>query len=177
MVIKLKLLFKNKTKYTREVYDSYLIFHNKKYGFTYKLYTIIIVFLILFCLILQVKYRYYNLAIIFCIGLTCFFLWRFLHPIKQVQNEYNGETLTQEKEFTFCFYEKYFTIKNKNELNKIHYYKLYKIFETSKFFYLYVDKTHSFLIDKSTFLIGNSNDFGSFLKHKNVLKYKKYLNI
>lgn len=175
--MKLKLLFKNKTKYTRTVYDKYLSFHTKKYSFSYKIYTMVIIFLILFCLILQVKYHYYNLAIIFCIILTCFFLWRFLHPIKQVQDEYNGETLTQEKKFTFCFYEKYFTIKNKREFNKIKYYRLYRIFETSNFFYLYIDKTHAFLIDKSTFSIGNSNDFASFLRHKNVFKYRKYLNM
>lgn len=175
-MINLEILFKNKTKYTKDVYDKYLTFHMKKYNFSYRLYTATIIFLILFCIVLQIKYHNYNLVIIFCIVLTCFFLWRFLHPIKQVQDEYNSDTLTHEKEFTFCFYQDYFSIQDKRNLSKFHYYKLYKVFETNDFFYLYVDKTHAFLIDKFNFSIGNSSDFIVFLKHKTFFKYNSRKN-
>ena len=93
MVIQLKILFKNTTKYSEENYAKFLQFHDKKYSFSYKLYTIVIIMLILFCIIAQVKYHNYSIAIIFCIALTLFFLWRFFHPITLVQKELKSDSI------------------------------------------------------------------------------------
>ena len=157
----MKTLFKNKTKYTKTVYDQFLAFHSKKYHFTYTAYTAIVI-----ALILQVNSHNYTLAILLCFGLTAFILWRLFRPISEVTKEYKSEKIQKEKEFTFTFYDKFFIIEDEKEFSKIKYYQLYKAFETKKFFYLYLDKTHSFLLDKSTFKKNNPSAFSQFIKKK-----------
>lgn len=71
--IYLKILFKNETKYNKEIYENFLNFHNKKFHFKYTLYTAAIIMLLIFCLSLQVKYHNYTLAILFGIFLSAFF--------------------------------------------------------------------------------------------------------
>lgn len=61
----MKILFKNKTKYTKEVYNQFLEIHRIKYNFSYRLYTVITIILIFFCLTLQVQYHNYTLAVLF----------------------------------------------------------------------------------------------------------------
>ena len=43
--IYLKILFKNETKYNKEIYENFLNFHNKKFHFKYTLYTAAIIML------------------------------------------------------------------------------------------------------------------------------------
>ena len=69
----MKILFKNETKYNKEIYENFLNFHNKKFHFKYTLYTAAIIMLLIFCLSLQVKYHNYTLAILFEIFLSAFF--------------------------------------------------------------------------------------------------------
>ena len=90
-MIKLKLLFKNTTQYTKAIYEEFLAFHSKKYKFTYMGYTAMIVAFILFGLILQVKYHNYSIAILLCCGLTFFVLWRFFYPVSEVTKEYKSD--------------------------------------------------------------------------------------
>lgn len=173
LVIILKCLFKNTTQYTKNIYKTYLAFHRKKYGFTYKTYTAIIIALILFCLVLQIKYHYFTLAIIFCCIFTAFILWRLLHPVSVVAKEYKSEKIQDEKKFTFKFYQKYFTVEDDKEISKMKYYNLHKVFETKKFFYLYIDKTYALLIDKSKFQKNNASDFSNFIHKKCWWCFKK----
>ncbi len=173
MVINLKILFKNKTKYSKEIYKQFVDFHSKKYHFSYVLFTATIIFLILFCIVLQISYRYYSLAILSCIIFTCFCLYRYFHPISVVNKELKGKTLQEEKSFTFKFYEKYFKIQDKLQIDTVKYYQIRKIFETKNFFYLYIDRTHAFIINKENFLIGKPADFSEFLKKKCIFRFKK----
>ena len=173
MVINLKILFKNKTKYSKEIYKQFVDFHSKKYHFSYVLFTATIIFLILFCIVLQISYRYYSLAILSCIIFTCFCLYRYFHPISVVNKELKGKTLQEEKSFTFKFYEKYFKIQYKLQIDTVKYYQIRKIFETKNFFYLYIDRTHAFIINKENFLIGKPADFSEFLKKKCIFRFKK----
>lgn len=171
-MINLKILFKNTTKYSKEVYDRFLAFHSKKYHITDTLYTIVVILFVLFCLILQVKSHHLNLAILICCGLTAFILWRFCRPIFVITKEYKSEKIQKEIAFTYQFYHHFFTIEDTKEYSKIKYYELYKIFETSEFFYLYLDKTHAFLLDKSCFQKNNPVDFSQFIKKKCWWCYK-----
>lgn len=172
-VINLKPLFKNTTKYSKTIYDKFLAFHSQKYHITYTLYTVIVVALIIFFLILQVKSHNFNLAFLACCGLTAFILWRFFRPISNVTKEYKSDKIQKEKEFTFKFYHHFFTVEDAKEYSKLKYYELYKVFETNDFFYLYIDKTHSFLLDKSCFKKNNSSEFSQFIKKKCWWCYKK----
>jgi len=171
----MKLLFKNTTTYTKEIYDEFLIFHNQKFKYSYILYTAVIIALILYLIIMQVKNHNITLAIILSSILSGFFLWRYLHPISVVQKEYKSEKILKNEQFTFKFYEKFFTIENAKLINKMKYHKLRKIFETQNFFYLYVDKTHSYLIQKSKFINNESSNFSFFIKKKCRFKYRKVI--
>ena len=172
-MINLKILFKNKTKYSKEIYKEFLEFHNKKYHFQATLFNVIIIALILFLIVLQVAYKYYSIAILSAIIFTGFCLYRYFHPIFVVTKELKGETITQEKSFTFKFYEKYFKVSDKLVVNTVKYYNLRRAFETKDFFYLYLDKSHAFIINKKNFSIGKSTDFSNFIKKKCFLRYKK----
>lgn len=152
-MITLKILFKNKTKYTKQAYKKFVEIHNKTHNFTYTLYTVIVIALLLICLVLQVNNHTYSLAITFCLIITCFILWRFFHPVSVVSKQFNSSTIQTEKEFTFNFYNKYFKIIDNNQFEIFKYYKIYKVYETDNFFYLYTNRTHSFLINKNNFLV------------------------
>lgn len=152
-MINLKILFKNKTKYTKQAYKEFVEIHNKTHNFTYTLYTVIVIALLLICLVLQVNNHTYSLAITFCLIITCFILWRFFHPVSVVSKQFNSSTIQTEKEFTFNFYNKYFKIIDNNQFEIFKYYKIYKVYETDNFFYLYTDRKNSFLISKNNFLV------------------------
>ncbi len=169
----MKLLFKNTTTYNKDIYDKFLLFHQKRYHFSYTVYTATVVALILFVLILQVKYHNFTIAILFCCVFTIFILWRYFHPIAEVSKEYQSDKIQKGKSFTFKFYDNFFIIENIKEFSKFKYYKLYKVFETVDFFYLYIDKTHAFLLDKTKFKNNNSQQFSDFIKKKCWWCFKK----
>lgn len=169
----MKILFKNRTKYTKSTYQEFLNFHQEKYGPKYQFYTAIILILIFFCFAMQVKYHKYTLAILFACSLTAFFLWRFFHPLKQIKKEMESEKITKEKEFSFRFFEKHFEISDKQKIEKMKYYKLLRVFETKTFFYLYIDKNHAFLLSKNSFVIGSPEEFSKFIKKKCPFHFKK----
>ena len=65
----MKILFRNTTKYNKEIYQEFLEFHKNKYQFSYILYTALVLIAFFFCFAMQVKYHNYNIAILFAIGL------------------------------------------------------------------------------------------------------------
>ena len=167
------LLFKNTTKYSKDIYNIFLEFHKKKFSFRYNLLSIAISMLILCFIILHIQYHHYGIAIIFCACLTSFILYRYFHPIEEVRKDYNSDKITQENSFTFSFYDRYLKVYSKMKYSIIKYKDLYKIFETDKFFYLYLDNSHSLLLDKSGFKKGTPIEFRNFIKKKCPLKYSK----
>lgn len=173
-MINLKILFKNTTQYTKAVYDKFLAFHSQKYHFSYVTYTVFISAFILWLLVWQIKYHNFTLAILLCCGFTTFILWRFFRPISDVSKEYKSDKIQKEQIFTFKFYDNFFIIEDDNVYSKIKYYRLYKTFETNDFFYLYLDKKHAFLVDKSCFEKNNSKDFSAFMKKKCWWNYKYF---
>ena len=92
--------------------------------------------------------------------------------IEEVTQEYHSNKITQKQSFTFCFYKNYFKIYTKKEYSIVHYRKIYKIFETDTFFYIYLDRRHSLLMDKSGFKKGTPLAFRTFIKKKCPFKYK-----
>lgn len=164
----MKALFKNKTSYSKDVYDNFLEFHGKKFGFRFKLYNILIIAIILSCIVYLVAYNIYSSAIVFCLILVIFIVWRFLKPISLVNKEYCSDKIRNSTTYIFNFYEKYFTVQDKKNISKVKYHKLHKIFDAQNFFYLYVDNTYAFLIDKSGFVKGDPNNFYVFIKKKKL---------
>ena len=171
----MKVLYKNKTKYTKETYAKYLQFHQNKFGTKYRFITILIIVLLCFFIITNFKYANKTTGFILLLALLVFCLYRFFQPISLVKKELKTEKFEKEKEFTFKFYKKYFTISDSNNFEKIKYWKLYKIYETNDFFYLYINKDHAFLLEKNTFTKGDISTFYIFVKRKIWFKmiYKK----
>ena len=168
----MKILFKNKTKYTTNAYNQFLNFHQSKFGFSYDTYTIIILILLVVCMFLQIKYRYWYLAIIFFLVIVGFIYYRFFYPVKEVSNEVHSEKFEKEKEFTFVFFDNSFEIRDKIYREKSYYNKLKHVYETKDFFYLYTDKNHAYILDKSGFINCTSTDFRNIIKKKCFFKYK-----
>ena len=168
----MKLLFKNTTTYSRHIYDDFLKFHTKKFSFRYHLFSLVVSMLILFLIMLYVQNHYYGLAVIFCACLTSFILYRYFHPIEEVNKDYHSNKITKEQSFTFSFYNNYFKVFTKREYSVIYYREHYKIIETDTFFYLYLDNRHSLLLDKSGFKKGTPITFRDFIKKKCPFKYK-----
>jgi len=162
----MNILFKNTTKYTKQAYEKYLQFHQNKYGYNYQFITIVTILLLCFCIIMNLKYTNYITTIILAIILGTFCYYRFFNPKKKVEKELKTEKFKNEKEFTFTFYEKYFIVSDNKDSYKLRYWHLHKVFETDDFFYLYINKDHAFLLEKSTFSKGNISEFLDFLKKK-----------
>ena len=92
----MNMLFKNTTKYSKECYENFLIFHNKKFGVSSNFYTLLIVILMAFCIVLQLKAGNTQLVFIFILTLICFLLWRIFHPIKEVKDEFESKKIQKE---------------------------------------------------------------------------------
>ena len=99
--------------------------------------------------------------------------WRFFRPAFTVNKELKSDKIAKEKKFKFIFYKNHFEIHDKKDIFKIYYFKLRKVFETDDFFYLYIDKEHSFLVIKSGFTVGSESEFSEFIKKKCWLKYSR----
>lgn len=95
-----------------------------------------------------------------------------MHPISEVSKDFKSDKIQKEKEFTFVFYEKEFKVRDKINYETIKYRNLHKVFETKYFFYLYGDKTHAYLLDKSGFTKGTVDEFSNFMKKKFLWRFK-----
>ena len=73
----MKILFKNKTKYTKDVYKKYLEFHQEKFGRKYTFTTIVIILLLSFCIITNLIYKNYPTACLLIIALISYCFYQF----------------------------------------------------------------------------------------------------
>jgi len=172
--MKKKLLFKNSTQYSKKLYDEFTRFHNEKFSLSYDIFTIFILILLLYCLVMTIKNKIVFLAIIFALTLIGFATYRFFSPMFFYKKEVKKKSVTKEKVFKFYFYDNYFKIRDNLNYDTIHYFRLYKVFETKDFFYLYFNKKYSFIIDKNGFTQGTSEEFSKFIKNKMWIKYSMY---
>ena len=81
----MKILFKNKTKYTKDCYQQYLHFHQSKYGLRYQFTTIVVILMLSFCILMNLNYKNY-IALILLLPFLCTFIYhQFYHP-KKIDN-------------------------------------------------------------------------------------------
>ena len=158
MVIYMKILFKNKTKYTENSYKKFLEFHSNKFLFTF--------------IILYFFNHFYLQAFLAMILLALFLVLKIIKPTLKVKKDFESDKIQNEKIFKFIFCKNYLKIYNNLKYDKVKYTKLYKIFETTDFFYLYVDDENSLLVDKKGFYYGTADEFSKFLKKNYWFKYK-----
>lgn len=163
----MKPLFKNETKYTTEIYQLFLDFHNKKYSFSQNTYIIIMVILLTYCIIFNIIQKNVSFVLLFFALLLLLFFLKIYLPVKRYKK--TKKQVKKNNTITFNFYNLYFTI-NKSTF---YYFKLYKVFETKDYFYLYVNEDNAALINKNGFKIGSAEEFSKFIKKKCLFKYRK----
>lgn len=173
---KQKALFKNKTTYTQDIYVEFLQFHSKTYSFSYTLYTVFWALLLLLCMYLSFGSGNFFQGTVLTLGLIVFILYRVYHPKNIVKKEKESDKFTNNNTNTFKFFDKNFEVKNNNGSFVFKYFMLHRIFETKDFFYLYVNRENAFLVSKSAFSLGTSDDFSKFIKKKCGIKFKKKIN-
>lgn len=169
--MKKKLLFKNSTQYSKKLYDNFTRFHNKKNSTSYEIFTIFILILLAYCIFATINAKLIFLGITFIIVFILFIFYRFFVPIYVYKKESKKKAITKELTFKFYFYDTYFKVRDNLNYDKFAYFRLYKVYETDNYFYLYLSKNYSFIIDKKSFSLGSSKDFSSFIKNKVKFKY------
>lgn len=165
----MKPLFKNVTKYNSKNYNQFIEFHSKKYSFSHDFYTLIMSILLIYCIILNIKQKSLPFILLFSCILIIFLLLRLYIPMRRYQDTKKKYSKNRESCFTFSFYNFYFTI-NKNTF---YYFKLYKVYETKDYFYLYIDDENAAMVSKNGFKVGTAEEFSKFIKKKCLLKYSK----
>ena len=170
----LKVLFKNKTRYTYDLYAKYNVFHSETNFIMNNLYNAIMVFGILFLIIMQVVHHNYEMVTLFGVLLTILIAWRLFYPMFIGQREVTSDKITKEKEYTFTFYDNYFTIEDENYIHKMKYKDLFRVRINHEYSYLYTDRKNSYILDNSTFLHGSFSSFKPFLRKKVGWRYKYY---
>lgn len=163
-------LFENTTAYSTSIYKEFLEFHNQKYSLKYHLYTLLFVFALVFCMILQFSNGNIGLGIIFTCVLIFFIFYRVFHPLLFIKKEASSNKIKKQMKNTYSFYDTYMEVKNDKDCIKLNYYKLHRAFSTKKYFYLYINKNYSFILDKNNFTIGTPEDFNIFIKKKTWYK-------
>ena len=161
----MKVLFKNVTKYNKENCNNFINFHTNKYGKRELIKYIVMFLVFIYIFIFNIIYKnWYFLLALILIGTLIYF------TSKQKQEKQRKER-KKVKEYTFFFYKRYIKIKYRREYDRILYFNIKKIFETEKNFFLYTDDTHSLILDKDGFVVGNEKDFSEFIKKKCPFKY------
>ena len=166
-------IFKNVTTYATKEYKEFLEFHGKKHNFSYLSLTFAFSLFLILCSVIQFTSNHSLLGILFIFLLLIFLVYQILHPLQLVKKEVKSGKISDNAQNTFSFFDRKFKIRNKDGVSIVKYSKLYKVYETETFFYLYLNSTYAFLVSKGGFIIGNEKQFANFLKKKIWFKYKK----
>lgn len=167
----MNILFKNTTSYSLEEYKNFIEFHGSKYNLKYNLYTLFILIVLIFCMVLQFCYANIGLGILFVVALGAFLFYRVFHPLFFIKKEASSKKITNKMTNTYTFYDSFVKITNAKSSAELKYRKFYKIYETKDKFYLYLDKNHSYILDKNNFTIGNPSEFYAFIKSKLWIRF------
>ena len=163
----MKPLFKNITIYNSKNYNQFIKFHGEKFNFSYNMYTLVLLALTLYCIILNIIEKNLLLFLLFFAIFALTILFRMYLPVKRYQKTKKKFAKSKQTSVTINFYKFYFKI----EQNVFPYIKLYKVFETKDYFYLYIDEENAVLVSKNGFKIGTIKDFTEFIKKKCLFKY------
>ena len=169
----MKPLFKNTTIYNSKNYNQFIQFHGQKFNFSYNSYTLVMLILMLYCLILNILEKNILFILLFLVMLILTILFRMYIPLKRYQKTKKQYAKNKQSSYSFSFYNFHFTVGKRAIL----YFKLYKVFETKDYFYLYIDKENAILVSKTGFKLGTSEEFSDFIKKKCLLKYKKVSDV
>lgn len=165
----MKPLFKNITIYNSKNYNQFIKFHGDKFNFSYNAYTLVMLVLILYCVILNIIELNIPLMLLFLAMFAFIILFRIYIPGNRYQKTKKKFAENKQTSITIDFFKFYFKIEQK----VYPYLKLYKVFETKDYFYLYIDEENAVLVNKNGFKLGTAEEFTDFIKKKCLFKYSK----
>lgn len=162
----MKVLFKNKTRYTKEEYDKFLKIQVEEFGKSELLKMLLLIAFFIFVLSISIIYKEYKLLLVALLGALIYVWIEIIRPMKNKE---------EPKEYTniYRFYKYYFTIECPMGKSKIFYFKIYRVLETESYFYIYISKERAALISKKGFINSNPEDFEKFIHKRALLRYKK----
>lgn len=166
-----KPIFKNVTTYDSKIYNNFVKFHNDKFGNKSMYFIILISLLFLYCIIANLISKNLLLALILFAIMVFYLYYKLYVPISNYKKTCKIYSKSNKQVFNFTFYNYFFKINNSKDI--FYYFKLHRIIEDKKFFYLYIDNENAVLIDKNGFTLGNSKDFKNFIRKKCFFKYSK----
>lgn len=173
----MELKFRNITKCTKGIYNEFLRFHSEKHKSEYLIKAILILFVIAYMVIFNIVYKNYMVALIIIGMVILFCISREHYQKRTAKRQLKSFKIKNSEEIEFSFYNKYFTTKVNEKKQKVRYYKIYKVCNDEKNFYLYLDKTHAFIISKTGFIKGTPEEFEEFILKKCRFKITRILKI
>ena len=165
----MKLLFKNITIYNSKNYNQFIKFHGEKFNFSYNAYTLLMLVLMLYCVVLNIIQKNFVLFLLFLAMFALTIVFRMYLPAQRYQKTKKKFAQSKQTSVTIDFFNLYFKVAGK----VYPYLKLYKVFETKDYFYLYIDEENAVLVNKCGFKIGTAAGFTEFIKKKCLFKYSK----
>lgn len=165
----MKPLFKNITIYNSKNYNQFVNFHGEKFNFSYNMYTFVMLALMLYCIVLNIIQKDFLLFLLFLAMFAFTIIFRMFLPAKRYQKTKKKFAQNKETRINIDFFKLYFKVEQK----VYPYLKLYKVFETKDYFYLYIDEENAVLVNKNGFKLGTAEEFTEFIKKKCLFKYNK----
>ena len=133
------------------------------------MYTLVMLVLMLYCVILNIIQKNILLFPLFVAMFILTIVFRMYLPAKRYQKTKKKFAQSKQTSVTINFYKFYFKIEQK----VFQYMKLYKVFETKDYFYLYINEENAVLVSKNGFKLGTAEEFTEFIKKKCLFKYSK----
>ena len=170
----MELKFKNITKCSKEMYNEFLTFHNKKFAMKERLQLLFILFVIAYMIVFNIKFGNFKyLALISIILLICFFAYKVYRRETAPKREMKSSKIVNKDEIVYEFYNLYVNVSRNGNNGRLWYNKIYKIYQDNDNFYFYLDDTHALIMKKNTFVKGNLKDFKEFISKRCIFKYRK----
>lgn len=165
-------LFENKTKYSQKEYDIFLKSYQQEYATSDNAYTLFNIIFFGFCMILAFKENEIILGVALLLGLLVYLWYKIIRPARNVEKDKKSNKVSGKFLNTYKFYKNYFKVENPDGSAQILYFKLYRVTETKTHFYIYISREYAFIVLKSGFTKGTSEEFSKFIKKKVFTKYK-----
>lgn len=172
----MEILFENKTKYSKKEYDIFIESYKKEYAVSDYAYIIFYIVFFGFCMILAFKEKEFLLGIALLIGLGIYLWYKVIRSNRLVEKTKKSKKVGGQFVNSYEFYKNYFKVENIDGKAQVLYFKLYRVVETRDHFYIYISRQYAFIVSKSGFTKGSTEDFSKFIKKKVFTKYKNRIN-
>lgn len=143
-------LFENDTVYTKENYLKFNQFHIRKRRMVPAVISyILLAFIFVVGIMLLLLGESIALAIVYLVFAVITTLYYIYLPNLAVNRILKTDKTFENTKNHYWFYRDHVAVENKYGDTKIKYDQLYRIYETSQFYYLYLNSRQAFLVEKN----------------------------